>query len=240
MRALTGERLLTACEEAAEEHDLNRSLVLLSHAIPTSNRRELARLSIAERNLLLLRLRKLSFGSLLQGFGTCPQCGAHLEFALPIASLIERLQLHSAAGPITWYENGEHCQLRPVTTDDLLAVLDVPDTREAQDRLLKRCLSVSDSISKPLASSIAGSLLEKFEQLHAAAELSCTLRCPDCSVSETLDLDIARFLWIEVRSAAQRLLAEIHELAWAYGWSERSIARMSPQRRSAYLEMLSA
>jgi hypothetical protein len=240
MRALTGELLLTACEEAAEEHDLNRSLVLLSHAIPKSNRRELARLSIAERNLLLLRLRELSFGSLLQGFGACPQCGAHLEFELPVASLIERLQSHSSPGPITWSENGRHCQLRPVTTDDLLSILDMPGIREAQDRLLELCLSVSGSLAKPSACSTTDSLLEKFEQLHAAAELSCTLRCPECSVSETLDLDIARFLWIEARSAAQRLLAEIHELAWAYGWSERSIARMSPQRRSAYLEMLSA
>jgi hypothetical protein len=53
-------------------------------------------------------------------------------------------------------------------------------------------------------------------------------------------LDIGHFLWLEVCSAAKRLIAEIHELAWAYGWSENSILRMSPQRRNAYIEMLSA
>jgi hypothetical protein len=34
------------------------------------------------------------------------------------------------------------------------------------------------------------------------------------------------------------LLGEIHELASAYGWSERAIAQMSAGRRAAYLEML--
>jgi len=61
-----------------------------------------------------------------------------------------------------------------------------------------------------------------------------------CSSHELLDLDMARFLWMEVRAAARRLLGEIHQLASAYGWSERAIAGMSPGRRAAYLEMLSA
>jgi hypothetical protein len=47
-------------------------------------------------------------------------------------------------------------------------------------------------------------LLEKFDQLNAATELSCSIRCPDYSYSQTLDLDIARFLWLEVRSAARK------------------------------------
>ena len=51
---------------------------------------------------------------------------------------------------------------------------------------------------------------------------------------------MARFLWKEVRNAARRLLGEIHQLASAYGWSERAIAAMGPGRRAAYLGMLSA
>lgn len=243
MRALTGELLLKAWDESANEHDLNRALILLSLTMPESNRQQLARLAIAERNLLLLRVRELSFGPVLQGFGRCSQCAANLEFALPVAAMIESLKSHLSGDPVTWIENGRRYQLRPVTTDDLLAVLDVPDTADAQDRLLQRCLSVSTNLedtSQEQSSPAMPSMFEKFDQLHAAAELSCTLRCPECPNSEVLDLDIARFLWLEVRSAAQRLLAEIHEIAWAYGWSERSIARMTPTRRNAYLGMLSA
>jgi hypothetical protein len=252
MRALTGELLLAAWDEGTHQHPLIRGLILLSLALPERSRQELAQLTIAQRDLLLLSLRELSFGKILQGFGTCSRCCAHLEFAVPVAALIEHLKSQPGSDLIAWSENGRQYQLRAVTTDDLLAALDVPSAAEAQVLLLQRCLTVSressecerlsacKATSDALTPATEPSLVAKFDQLHAAAELGCAVRCPECSNSEVLDLDIAHFLWLEVRSAAKRLLAEIHELAWAYGWSENSILRMSPRRRNAYIEMLSA
>ncbi len=252
MRALTGELLLAAWDKGTDQHPLTRGLILLSLALPESNRQQLAELSLAERNLLLLRLRELSFGGTLKGFGTCSRCCANMEFAMPVTALIEHLKSQISSDLIAWSENGRHYQLRPVTSDDLLAVLDAPSVAEAQEQLLKRCLTISDESSKSeelsecrelsgtLSLAAAPAALEKFDQLHAAAELSCAVQCAECSNSEIFDLDIAQFLWIEVRSAAKRLLTEVHELAWAYGWSESSILCMSPQRRNAYMEMLSA
>ncbi|HEV2275131.1 MAG TPA: hypothetical protein VGR96_13255 [Acidobacteriaceae bacterium] len=240
MRPLTGERLLTACDEAAKEDCLARSLTLLSLALPEKDRRELARLSLAERNVLLLRLHELSFGSTLEGFGPCSHCSAHLEFALPVSALIEHLNSRLPGEAMAWSEEEREYRLRAVTTADLMAVLDVPDLEEAQKRLLQRCVSVSGAALNSSSFLATPSLLERFNQLHESAELSCSIHCPDCSHDETLDLDIARFLWLEVRRAGQKLLEEIHELAWAYGWSERAIARMHPRRRNAYLEMLTA
>jgi hypothetical protein len=37
---------------------------------------------------------------------------------------------------------------------------------------------------------------------------------------------------------ARSLLAEVHSLARAYGWTESEILALSPQRRSTYLEMV--
>jgi hypothetical protein len=252
MRALTGQLLLAAWEEGTDQHPLARRLILLSLVLPERSRQELAQLSIAQLDLLLLSLRELSFGKILQGFGTCSRCSAHLEFAVPVAALIEHLKSRLGSDLIAWNEHGRRYQLRAVTTDDLLAALDVPNPSEAQVLLLKRCLTVSGESSEcerlparkepsdGLTPAPEPSLVAKFDELHAAAELGCAVRCPECSNSEVLDLDIAHFLWLEVRSAAKRLLAEIHELAWAYGWSENSILRMSPRRRNAYIEMLSA
>jgi len=252
MRALTGELLLAAWDEGTDQHPLTRGLILLSLALPESNRQQLSELTIAERNLLLLRLRELSFGNTLEGFGTCSRCGTHLEFAVLVAVLIEHLKSQLSSDLVVWNENGRQYQLRPVTSDDLLAALDVHGTAEAQDLLLRRCLTISresseseglsecQDLSDTLSPANVPALAEKFDQLHAAAELCCAVQCAECSNSEVLDLDIAQFLWLEVRGAAKRLLGEIHELAWAYGWSENSILRMSPQRRNAYIEMLSA
>ena len=238
MRALAGELLLAAWEEGAPEHELRRAVTMLSIALPASDREQLGALPIGERNLLLLRLHDLSFGPLLSAFGICPKCGIRLEFAVPVAEMASGLESQSRAGSIAWSEEGRQYQLRCVTTDDLLASLDVPDMSAAQECLLSRCLEVSPA--RPELPSASPAVLQKFEQLHPAAELSCAIECPGCSSHEFLDLDIARFLWTEVRNAARRLLGEIHELASTYGWSEQAIARMAPSRRDAYLEMLSA
>ena len=187
------------------------------------------------------------------------------------------------AGSVAWTQGGRHYRLRPVTTDDLLATLAVPDLATARDLLLSRCLetapilgperpvldpavldpavperavperavpelalqesAVPESESAALEPSAAGpavpaEALRRFDEMHAAAELTCAVECPGCGARELLDFDIARFLWAEVRAAARRLLAEVHELASAYGWSERDITTMSPARRYAYLEMI--
>jgi hypothetical protein len=252
MRALTGELLLAAWEEGMDQHPLTRGLILLSLAMPECSRQQLAQLTIVERNLLLLQLRELTFGDTLQGFGTCSRCRTHLEFAVPVADLISHLKSQSSASPIGWGEDGKQYRLRPATTDDLLATLEAASTAEAREFLLKRCLTVSRDSSEAggwsaceeapgaISPATLPALVAKFDQLHAAAELGCAVRCAECANREELDLDIAQFLWLEVRSAAKRLLAEVHELAWAYGWSERSILRMSRQRRNAYIEMMSA
>ena len=233
MRPLAGESLLAAWERGAPEHDLDRALTMIATALPDADRELLGALPIAERNALLLRLHELTFGPLLSVFGVCAACGAQFEFAVPTAGLAGQ----SPVGQVAWREKGRHYRLRAVTTDDLLATLSVPETGAAADLLLARCLEVSPAAGQRRASAAT---LQSFEQLNAASELSCSVDCPGCSSRELLDLDMARFLWKEVRNAARRLLGEIHRLASAYGWSERAIAEMSPGRRAAYLEMLSA
>jgi hypothetical protein len=254
MRPLSGDRLLLAWEQGAQADDLRRPLVLLSMALPDRDPAQLAAMPITERNALLLQLQELTFGPELNVFGECPDCGARLEFTVPVDALTARLDSQPPADVITWESDGQRYHLRPVTTDDLLACLDVPELDAAQDLLLTRCLEMSPlgapaspaeaSVSPPapLPSTLPGhaDVLQRFEQLHSAAELTCAIDCPGCASSQVLDLDLARFVWAEVRTAARRLIADIHDLASAYGWSEQSIASISPARRAAYLELIGA
>jgi hypothetical protein len=239
MRPLTGELLLAAWEESAAAHELRRAVTMLATALPDCDQAQLSALPIAERNMLLLRLHELSFGPFLHVFGICPVCATRLEFAVPVAEIAARLETQSPAGPVTWTEAGRQYRLRPVTTDDLIASLDVTDIAAAQELLLERCLEASPA-HEPGQLSASPAVLRKFERVHAIAEISCVIECPGCSLREPLDLDIARYLWTEVRRTARRLLGEIHELASAYGWSEQAIAQMGASRREAYLEMVGA
>lgn len=239
MRPLTGDLLLTAWDRCAGEDDLNRALTMLAIALPETGREQLAELSIGERNVLLLRLRELSFGPRLRGFAICTRCGARLEFALAADALASRLEAQCAKDCVEWNDDDTRFRMRPVNSRDLLASLDMPDAAQAQERLLACCLAASTPVDGAALRALPAALAT-FERLNAAAELNCTIECPDCASAETLDLDLARFLWLEVRHAALRLFEDIHALASAYGWSERSVLRMSPRRRGAYLEMLGA
>jgi hypothetical protein len=239
MRALAGELLLTAWEQGASQHGMRRTVTILSIALSSSGPDQLAALPIAERNLLLLRLHELTFGPSLDVFAACPECASPLEFTIPVAVMIERLESQSATTHAEWSEAGRQYRLRSVTTEDLLVAVRAADINTAQECILSRCLEVSPEAGSERLSA-SPQVMEKFELLHASTELNCTVDCPTCSNHEVFDLDIARFLWIEVRRAARQLLDDIHTLASAYGWSEQEITRMTANRRGAYLELLNS
>ncbi len=247
MHALAGELLLQAWEEGASVPEPSRPLALLGLAMPDRDPLELADIPVAECNRLLLRLRELSFGAELNVIAACSSCSAQLELSVAVAELAALSESDGSAGLVlsegnqraglAWTDGGRRFELRPATTADLLASLELAEVGAAQELLLSRCLTVdppqdADRLSEtPM-------VLEQFERLHAAAELRCSVACPECASEEVVDLDIGRFLWTEVRRAASRLLREIHALAAGYGWSEQAILAMSERRRTAYLEMV--
>jgi hypothetical protein len=246
MRALNGEEMLMAWERCRERPAQESALVLLSLAQPERPVEELDLLPLAERNAQLLELRSMTLGRPMEGFAVCPECGAQLEFAMDARKLARGL--HASA--VEASEGG--LMMRPANTRDLLASLEAGDAVHAQSILLARTLGFEEMseecgpqewlerLSDSLPEAEPSALLERFDRLNASAEIRVQLQCAACQSNPMLDLDIARFLVREIAAAARRLMAEIHELASAYGWSERSIASMSGARRAAYLEMLNA
>jgi len=229
MSGLRGEKLLQAWELSRELPEQEAVLALLELAWPDCARSEWARMPLGERNALLLELRAATLGRHMETIAKCPACGALLECTLDAVDLAEQLreqaaEAKSAAGA-----------LRPATTEDLLAAATADDDQGAQRILLAR---TADCHGAEKSDATAVAVLEEFERVNGAAEIRLELECPDCPARPVMDLDIAQFLLREIAGAARRLMAEIHELARAYGWSEQSIAAMSPARRAAYLEML--
>jgi hypothetical protein len=246
MNALNGEEMLVAWERSRRRSDQEAALVLLAMAMPESSTEDLSTLPLAERNGLLLELRARTLGSRMDGCGHCPECGTRLEFALDARALA--LQLREQVPESTV----ELCGfvMRPTNSADLLACSAAASDAEACSMLLERTVreKVAGGAARPTPGSVlqglpeplVAALIEQFERLNAAAEIQVWLQCADCGARSQLDLDIAHYLVREVADAARRLLQEIHELAGAYGWSERSIVRMTRERRAIYLEMLRA
>ena len=69
------------------------------------------------------------------------------------------------------------------------------------------------------------------------AEVLVDIACPACGEAFVADLDVAQFVWAEVRARALALLRDVDALARAYGWTEEQVLALGDTRRDAYLEL---
>jgi hypothetical protein len=202
--------------------------------MPEREMTKLARLPLAERNAALLRLHSVTFGRKIEGFGVCAKCGQPLEFAMDADDLVRTLR---APEPETWVEDDLEMGMRPADSNDLAASMEAANEEDARALLLARTLGIEDADRVRLDRT---DWIDRFDRLNASAEIRCVLPCAHCGQRAALDFDVAGFVWREIQVTARRLMAEIHRLASAYGWSEKAVVRMSAARRAAYLEMLNA
>lgn len=68
--------------------------------------------------------------------------------------------------------------------------------------------------------------------------LSFVSPCPSCRALMEVELDAAALLAAEMGSAADRIFAEVHLLAFHYHWTEDAILSLGRDRRWRYLELL--
>jgi hypothetical protein len=235
MRALSGTELLELWEKGRGLHPLDRTLLVLSTALPGIPPETLPDWVLGRRNRSLFELHCSCFGSRLSGWAGCAQCGEKMEFELDSRELMthnqsERCEATVAAGSGTY---------RLPTSRDLAAVADERDPDAVAIRLLQRCRVTSDETSVGPAEGVEH-LGELMALADPMAETRLALRCPTCGHESEEVLDIATFVWAEIESRAKRLLWEVHALASVYGWSEAQIFSLSTVRRAAYLEMVQA
>jgi hypothetical protein len=222
-RALTQSELLSIWERGEAQRPSGRALALLS-----SSAVELASMPVGQRDAALLDLRVQLFGEAFSGLTTCPVCGEEVELTFD-ASEVRRAPGGSdaIAGEIA---------LRAPTAADLASIESMTDLDAARAALLAKCIAPVDP--NTLSAEALDDVLARLEALDPQADVAIELECPECSHVWREPFDIVTFFWTEVAVAAKRLLGEVHELASAYGGSERDILNLAPARRAAYLEMV--
>jgi len=244
VRPLRGEALLSAWECGDRQTWSACALALLSAGYPGCAGPDATAIPLAERDRLLLELRRHTFGDTLAAFAVCHACGERVEFELPHASAVAALETGvNAASGLTvddWVLN-----LRLADTADIDRAAADPDLDAARTVLLERCVTAADANGaivpyRDLPEPVRALAEMTLAALHEAVELSVSLCCPGCAAPQQVLVDVSSHLWTETRHAARRLLAEVHELARAHGWSEAAIIAMSAPRRRAYLELARA
>lgn len=208
--------ILAAWETGTARRPLDRALAILWAAGTGGD--DPADLPLAERDRRLLDLRIATFGPDLPALATCPACNASLEMELDARMLVQALP-----GP------AENAAIRPMTSRDLAAVAGLPPADRAT------ALRARLARAPAAAGYLAEDLDRRIEAAAEAAELSTRISCAECGTQWAAVLDVTAHVWADLETAALRLLAEVADLAAAYGWSESEILALPPARRAAYL-----
>jgi hypothetical protein len=230
------EAIVQIWERGRHEHTIDRALTMLA-ILSGAPRQELAQLSVERRDRLLFGWRERIFGKAMTAWAACPACGCGVDVTLTVEDPEppeDRFVVDVAGAPVA---------VRMPTSLDLAAVADCPSVDEARRRLVGRCLeetltgpSGAPAVDDERVVTVVEAELDRRAGVSAGTVDLC---CPDCSTAWALEVDVAALAWREIEILAERLLADVDVLARRYGWSERDILGLSPDRRRFYLELAS-
>jgi hypothetical protein len=192
-------------------------------------------LALDELSSALARMYRREFGCTAQGLLTCDRCGEALDVEVPLGRLADA----AATEPETVLRtpSGRVVRLRVPSTRD---VLEVGERDDVVTALVERCVSdaaptVTSSGAAPLDSVDLAAVDAQLQALAGAAAVTVSAVCPSCGTHLSAPVDVADFVWERVQQHAPALLADIADLARAFGWTEHEILALSPARRGAYL-----
>ncbi len=208
------------------------------------------RLSIGDREALLLHLRRLTFGDRLQGEVECPapECEERMDLDLHINDLLLppyddcRQQYETAIA-----DNGSKYRLRfrvPTGADQEEAAILAhrSDHLTATETLLRRCVlqmaGGHGTRTEELPQAVTEHLPQTMSELDPQAEVVLSLSCPACGHDFLAPFDTATYLFGELTARSNRLYREVHLLALYYHWNEAEILSMSEGKRHRYLDLL--
>jgi hypothetical protein len=247
MRPLSAGELLDVWERGQTQTPLLRALTLLAAAEAETPPECLARLSIGQRDALLLTLREQTFGPHFISLATCPTCGERLELTFKAEDI--RMEAPMGASSDLTQELslrvGDYAmRFRLPNSLDLDVCHQGTDLDTARHLLLQHCLlqvwrDGAEVSPTQLPVEVLDAVAGHMAQADPQADVRLALACPQCDHHWQAAFDIGTFFWHEIEAWAQRTLHEVHILASRYGWGERDILAMSARRRQWYLNVVS-
>ena len=240
MRTPDSDELLTVWERWLGADSVARGLSLLELVRPDLTVDAIAGLSIGSRDGMLLDVREMLFGRTIVGLIECPACGDTLEIEVATGDL----RATSPHGLTTVSRLDYEISLHPCDSRDQMAAEHAAPEQRVRI-LLERCITSANCAGQPtpihlLPSEVIEAVEDRIAELDPQADVQLGLCCPACSHQWDAAFDILSFMWAELGEWAVRTLRDVHQLAAAYGWSERDILALSPIRRRHYLGMVEA
>jgi len=237
LRGPAGEEDLLLSE--APRRDTALTLRLLAALIRTeAGEPRWEELTVTDLQALVLELRRLMFGDLVQGHSRCDAqgCGARVDITFRLSDYLRhhlprRCRDAAASDEEGWYRlRGAEVTFRLPRATDRLAV----EGREgAEQAMLERCVRPS-----VLPARLLGRVLRAMEALAPSLADVIEGSCPECGTPIAVYFDPEDFTLRELRAQSARVFEEIHLLAKRYHWSEEQILRLPGTRRARYAELI--
>ena len=242
MRPLKADELLQLWENNWNKSVLEKSLHLIALASKTNDLKQIAQLSLGERDARLLLLRKWMFGNNLLNIATCPSCGEQVEWEMKVDDLIVHKPKTIAAPETFEFQLDDFLiRYRLIHSLDMLQYQKAANTDSSF--LLRNCIlevrKGNEAFSKEhLPQPVLEHLEEKLSKADPQALINLSMDCPACQHQWTTSFSILHFIWLEIENWVKHILQEVYLLAKNFNWSEKDILNMSPRRRQLYLQML--
>lgn len=255
LRPLSGHEEELLASQAAEVSAAERVTMLLARCVERIGPADadvgtVRRLTVGDREALLLHLRRLTAGDRIDCMVTCPQaaCGEPIDLELRATDLLldpyedaplwreEELALGSRRARVRF-------RLPTGADQEAIATLARDDAALASRRLLARCVEPSGGDGDVLADLGEEGIVAvsaRMSDLDPQAELRLRTRCPACDADIATLFDTAAYLFAEVEATGHRLYEEVHALAWHYHWSEGDILDLTARRRRRYLDLIAS
>jgi hypothetical protein len=205
------------------------------------------RLTVGDREALLLHLRRITSGERLACVVTCPTCGDRLDLDLRASDLLVPTYDHQGPDHVATVADGDQAfrvRFRLPTGGDqeVAAPLVAGDEGRAERLVLERCVAeVTTRDGGPvdgLPAAVARRLPGIMAELDPQAELRLAAECPACGAAFSTLFDAAHYLLQEIAQASDRLFREVHLLAYHYHWSAAEILALTGRQRRRYVDLL--
>jgi hypothetical protein len=202
----------------------------------------LGRLTVGQRDTLLMDLRGRVFGAWIASVADCPACSERMDVAFDLRD-IWAPPSGDPVEPIEIEAGGYRVQARPPIVDDLIWLDRCDPSVDRRSILLERCVLGARRKGRSIRAgalppAVVSDISTALANADPRAEIQLALSCTACGHSWSALFDIVSYFWQELESWVWRMARDVDTLAARYGWTETEILAMSPDRRALYLDLV--
>lgn len=221
--------------------ELLERVTLFEKIIDKADARKIVQnLTVGDRVVLMLNLRKLTFGNRIPCVLSCPSCNESLSIDLFVDDLLQNRTLKRSKKYHDFRFLGYVLRIRPVRGTDLEQIRDVDNQFDRMEKITRSCIV---SCKPPLPDSkmsedFLDALSSKLEELDPFADFMLNLKCPSCGDLFETSFVAEDYFFQEINATTQQLELEVNWLAMNYHWGEKEILSLSRNKRKRYVELI--